>query len=332
MNSSSLDEAKAQDIRETGARVEQLLSAFGERVIGQRHVALRLVMALVADGHVLLEGLPGLAKTTAIKTIAGLTGLKFSRIQFTPDLLPADVTGTQIYDPRSGNFLTRRGPVFANLLLADEINRAPAKVQSSLLEAMQEHQVTIGGETQELEQPFLVMATQNPIEQEGTYPLPEAQVDRFMFKIKVGYGTESDERDMLKRASSGDWNKPLQSLLSRSDILRMRQLVGSIHVSEKIHQYIVSLVFASREPDRFNLSSIKSWIQIGASPRASLYLERAARVNALMLGRDYVTPQDVKDVAMDILRHRITLTYAAEAEQVSTERVVQKLLDSVTVP
>ena len=332
MNSSSLDDAKAQDIRDTGARVEQLLSAFGERVVGQRHVALRLVMALVADGHVLLEGLPGLAKTTAIKTIAGLTGLKFSRIQFTPDLLPADVTGTQIYDPRSGNFLTRRGPVFANLVLADEINRAPAKVQSSLLEAMQEHQVTIGGETQELEQPFLVMATQNPIEQEGTYPLPEAQVDRFMFKVKVGYGTEADEREMLKRASSGDWGKALQPLISRSDILRMRQLVGTIHVSEKIHQYIVSLVFASREPERFNLSSIKSWIQIGASPRASLYLERAARVNALMLGRDYVTPQDVKDVAMDILRHRITLTYAAEAEQVHTERVVQKLLDSVTVP
>lgn len=332
MDSSPSTADKAQDIRDTGARAEQLLSAFSERVVGQRHVALRLLMALVADGHVLLEGLPGLAKTTAIKTIAGLTGLKFSRIQFTPDLLPADVTGTQIYDPRSGNFLTRKGPVFANLVLADEINRAPAKVQSSLLEAMQEHQVTIGGETQELEQPFLVMATQNPIEQEGTYPLPEAQVDRFMFKVKVGYGSEEDEREMLKRASSGEWTKQLQPLLSRSDIIRMRQLVSSIHVSEKIHQYIVSLVFASREPEKFNLSAIKSWVQIGASPRASLYLERASRVNALMLGRDYVTPQDVKDVAMDILRHRITLTYAAEAEQVTTERVVQKLLDSVTVP
>lgn len=330
--SSSIDNGNVQDIRDTGARVEQLLNAFGERIIGQRHVALRLVMALIADGHVLLEGLPGLAKTTAIKTLAGLTGLKFSRIQFTPDLLPADVTGTQIYDPRNGSFMTKRGPVFANLVLADEINRAPAKVQSSLLEAMQEHQVTIGGETQELEQPFLVMATQNPIEQEGTYPLPEAQVDRFMFKVKVGYGSEVDEREMLKRASSGDWAKALTPIFSRSDILRMRQLLGSIHVSEKIHQYIVSLVFASREPDRFNLSAIKSWVQIGASPRATLFLERAARVNALMLGRDYVTPQDIKDVAMDILRHRITLTYAAEAEQVTTERVVQKLLDSVPVP
>ncbi len=330
--SSQPDESRTQEIRETGLKVEQLLSSFGERIIGQRHVAQRLLMALIANGHVLLEGLPGLAKTTAIKTIAGLTGLKFSRIQFTPDLLPADVTGTQIYDPRSGNFQTRKGPVFANLVLADEINRAPAKVQSALLEAMQEHQVTIGGETQDLEQPFLVMATQNPIEQEGTYPLPEAQVDRFMFKIKVGYGTAEDEREMLRRSSSGEWAKPLQSLISRSDILRIRQLTNTIHVSDKIHQYIVSLVFASREPEKFNLAAMKPWIEIGASPRATLFLERASRVNALMLGRDYVTPQDVKDVAMDILRHRITLTYAAEADQVTTEKVVQKILDSVTVP
>lgn len=330
--SSQPDESRAQEIRDTGLKVEQLLSAFGERIVGQRHVAQRLVMALIADGHVLLEGLPGLAKTTAIKTIAGLTGLKFSRIQFTPDLLPADVTGTQIYDPRTGTFQTRKGPVFANLVLADEINRAPAKVQSALLEAMQEHQVTIGGETQDLEQPFLVMATQNPIEQEGTYPLPEAQVDRFMFKIKVGYGTVEDEREMLRRASSGDWAKSVQSLISRSDILRIRQLSSTIHVSEKIHQYIVSLVFASREPEKYNLTTMKSWIQIGASPRATLFLERASRVNALMLGRDYVTPQDVKDVALDVLRHRITLTYAAEADQVTTEKVVQKILDSVTVP
>ena len=329
---SPIDETMAQEIRETGARIEQLLSAFGLRVIGQKHVALRLMMALVADGHVLLEGLPGLAKTTAIKTMAALTGLKFSRIQFTPDLLPADVTGTQIYDPRTGNFQTRKGPVFANLLLADEINRAPAKVQSALLEAMQEHQVTIGGETHTLEQPFLVMATQNPIEQEGTYPLPEAQVDRFMFKVKVGYGSSDDEREMLRRATSGEWTAPIQSLLSRSDLLRMRQLASKIHVSDKIHQYIVSLVFASREPEKYNVSAIKTWVQIGASPRASLFLERAARVNALMLGRDYVTPQDIKDVAMDVLRHRITLTYAAEADQVTTEKVVQKLLDSVTVP
>lgn len=320
------------DVKQVGQSAEAFLTAFSQRVIGQRHVAQRLLMALIADGHVLLEGLPGLAKTTAIKTVAGLTGLKFSRIQFTPDLLPADVTGTQIYDPKTGAFQTRKGPVFANLVLADEINRAPAKVQSALLEAMQEHQVTIGGETSHLEQPFLVMATQNPIEQEGTYALPEAQVDRFMFKVTVGYGSRADEQNMLKLASSEIWSEPLRAIWSRSDILRMRQLVKTIHVSEKIHQYIVSLVFASREPETLQLTQVKSWIQIGASPRATLYLERAARVNALLLGRDYVSPQDVKDVAMDVLRHRIALSYAAEAEQVTTDRVVQKLLDSVPVP
>lgn len=321
-----------EDVRRVGAVMEQVVSSFSDYVIGQNHVAKRLLMALIADGHVLLEGLPGLAKTTAVKTMAALTGLRFSRIQFTPDLLPADVTGTQIYDPRSGTFSTKKGPVFANLLLADEINRAPAKVQSALLEAMQEHQVTIGGETHTLEQPFLVMATQNPVEQEGTYPLPEAQVDRFMFKVKVGYGSMEDERAMLKAASGGRWNTAPQALMSRSDILRMRQLVSTLHVSEKIHQYIVNLVFASRDPDKFQIASLKPLIEIGASPRATLYLDRAARVNALMLGRDFVTPQDVKDVAIDVMRHRITLSYAAEAEQVSSDVVVKKILDSVMVP
>jgi MoxR-like ATPase len=289
-------------------------------------------MALMADGHVLLEGLPGLAKTTAIKTIGELTGLKFSRVQFTPDLLPADVTGTQIYDPRQGTFHVRKGPLFANLVLADEINRAPAKVQSALLEAMQERQITIGGETFALEQPFLVMATQNPVEQEGTYPLPEAQVDRFMFKVVVGYGSERDEIEMLRRASSGTLNAPLKPVMTRAELIEGRQLASQVRVSDKIHQYIVSLVFASREPERFRLSEIKPWIETGASPRASLFLERAARVNALLQGRDFVTPQDVKDVAVDVLRHRVTLSYAAEAEQITSERVVGRLLDRVEVP
>ncbi|MCX6123822.1 MAG: MoxR family ATPase [Proteobacteria bacterium] len=332
MDGQSGGTATSDEVRRSSQIIEQVLASFSEYVIGQHHVAKRLAMALVADGHILLEGLPGLAKTTSIKTMAALTGLKFSRIQFTPDLLPSDVTGTQIYDPRTAGFTTRKGPVFANLLLADEINRAPAKVQSALLEAMQEHQVTIGGETHNLEQPFLVMATQNPVEQEGTYPLPEAQVDRFMFKVNVVYGSMEDEHNMLKASSSGRWLASPKAILSRSDILTMRQLVQKLHVSEKIHQYIVSLVFASRDPGKFNIPQIKPWIEIGASPRASLYLERAARVNALFLGRDFVTPQDVKDVATDVLRHRITLSYLAEAEQITTDRVVEKILGSVTVP
>lgn len=313
-------------------KVEQVLTGFGTKVVGQADLGRRLIMALMADGHVLLEGLPGLAKTTAIKTIGELTGLKFSRIQFTPDLLPADIIGTQIYDPRQGTFHTRKGPLFANLVLADEINRAPAKVQSALLEAMQERQVTISGETFQLEQPFLVMATQNPIEQEGTYPLPEAQVDRFMFKVKVSYGTERDEIEMLKRSSQGVLNVPLNSVLSRSDIIEGRQLMRAVKVSEKVHQYIVNLVFATRDPSRYRISEIQPWISVGASPRASLYLEKAARVNAALMGRDFVTPQDIKDVALDVLRHRIALSYAAEAEQVGSDKIIQKILDRVEVP
>jgi MoxR-like ATPase len=314
-----------------GARVEEVLGKFSTRVIGQNHLAKRLMMALVADGHILLEGLPGLAKTTAVKTIASLTGLRFSRIQFTPDLLPSDVIGTQIYDPRTASFSTKKGPIFANLVLADEINRAPAKVQSALLEAMGEHQVTIGGETFTMTEPFLVMATQNPIEQEGTYSLPEAQVDRFMFKVKVAYGSMSDEEAMLKAANSGDWNKELQPVFSRSEILEMRQLASAVKCADKIREYIVRLVFATREPERFDLKDIKSWVELGASPRASLCLERAARVNALMLGRDFVLPQDVKDVALDILRHRIALTYAAEADGVTQDQVVEKILGRVPI-
>jgi MoxR-like ATPase len=326
------DSGDSEKFKWAGSVCEQLVATFSEYVIGQQHVAKRLVMALIADGHILLEGLPGLAKTTSIKTMASLTGLKFSRIQFTPDLLPADVTGTQIYDPRTSTFSTRKGPIFANLILADEINRAPAKVQSALLEAMQEHQVTIGGETHKLEQPFLVMATQNPVEQEGTYTLPEAQIDRFMFKINVGYGSIADELGILKATSSERWQKPPSAILSRSDVLTLRQLLPKIHVSEKILQYVVNLVFATREPDKFNLSRVKNWIQYGASPRASIYLEKAAKVSALLLGRDYVSPQDVKDVAPDILRHRIALSYLAESELVTSDQIVSSILSSVPVP
>ena len=327
-----MDFAVTDEIKQYASRIEMVLAGFSSRIVGQNHVGQRLLMALLADGHVLLEGLPGLAKTTAIKTMSELTGLKFSRIQFTPDLLPADVTGTQVYDPKQGTFHVRKGPLFANLVLADEINRAPAKVQSALLEAMQERQITIGGETFILEQPFLVMATQNPLEQEGTYPLPEAQVDRFMFKVKVSYGTERDEIEMLRRASSGGLTDPLKSVLSRSDIVEGRQLAAKVRVSDKIHQYIVSLVFATRDPARFKITDVVPWIETGASPRASLFLEKASRVNAMLMGRDYVTPQDIKDVAVDILRHRVTLSYAAEAEQISSDRVVQKILDRVEVP
>lgn len=322
----------ADDVKQFAERVERVMAGFASRIVGQAHVGQRLVMALVADGHVLLEGLPGLAKTTAIKTIGELTGLRFSRIQFTPDLLPADVTGTQIYDPKQGTFHVRKGPLFSNLVLADEINRAPAKVQSALLEAMQERQITIGGETFTLEQPFLVMATQNPVEQEGTYPLPEAQVDRFMFKVKVGYGSERDEIEMLKRAGQGSLNASLQPLLSRADIIEARQLLAKVRVSEKIHQYIVNLVFASREPSKYRLAELAPMIDTGASPRASLYLERASRVNAMLQGRDFVTPQDVKDVALDVLRHRVTLSYAAEAESMSPDSVIKKIMDRVEVP
>jgi MoxR-like ATPase len=319
-------------IESFAGKVDQTLAGFGNKVVGQSDLGRRLVMAMLADGHVLLEGLPGLAKTTAIKTIAELTGLKFSRIQFTPDLLPADIIGTQIYDPRQGTFHTRKGPLFANLVLADEINRAPAKVQSALLEAMQERQVTISGETFQLEQPFLVMATQNPIEQEGTYPLPEAQVDRFMFKVKVTYGTEQDEIEMLKRSSQGILNAPVSPVLSRSDIIEGRQLITTVNVSEKIHQYIVNIVFCTREPSRYGISEIQPWISVGASPRASLFLEKAGRVNAALMGRDFITPQDIKDVALDVLRHRISLSYAAEAEQIAADKIVQKILDRVEVP
>jgi len=324
-------EAIEQEIKHHGAALDRAMGEIGRRIVGQRSLVERLLMALIAEGHVLLEGLPGLAKTTSIRALADTAALSFSRIQFTPDLLPADVIGTQIYDPRSGEFKVRRGPVFANLVLADEINRAPAKVQSALLEAMQERQVTIGDQTHTLTRPFLVLATQNPIEQEGTYALPEAQVDRFLFKVKVGYGTEEEEQEIVARAADGR-EPELTRVLDAESILHMRELAGRIHVAEKIRRYVVQLVFATREPTRFGLEGLAPLIEVGASPRASISLERAARVNALMQGRPFVTPQDVKDVGLDVLRHRILPTYAAEADNVSTEEITRRIFERVDVP
>ena len=325
-----MNEDKQVAVESAAKKVEDTLAAIGQRLVGQDHVAKRLVMGLICDGHVLLEGLPGLAKTTAVKALGDATDLKVSRIQFTPDLLPADVLGTQLYNPKDSNFVVKQGPIFCNLLIADEINRAPAKVQSALLEAMQEKQVTLGKKPLKLQQPFLVMATQNPIEQEGTYPLPEAQVDRFLFKVKVGYGTAEDEIKIMERMSLGD-DIPLDQTLSGSDILDMRQLLKDVFVADEIRQYIVRLVFATRESTGKSDTLVNS-IHVGASPRASINLEKAARANALLDGRAFVTPQDVKDVGFDILRHRIMPTFEAEAENITSEDIVEQLFGRIEVP
>ncbi len=307
----------------------QLTAAIGEVIVGQKYMVDRLLIGLLADGHILLEGVPGLAKTLAVKTLAGAVRGSFKRIQFTPDLLPADLTGTLIYNPRDGAFTAKRGPVFANFVLADEINRAPAKVQSALLEAMQEHQVTIGDETYALPDPFLVLATQNPIEQEGTYALPEAQVDRFMLKLKVGYPTREEEHQILER--HGTLAPKVQTVVGTDDILRARGVVRGIYMDEKIKEYIVHLVMATRDPAAFGLK-LTGMIAYGASPRATLCLTQASRAHAFLRGRGYVTPEDVKSIALDVLRHRIIVTYEAEAEEVTSEEVAQRILNQVEVP
>ncbi|MEZ4741854.1 MAG: AAA family ATPase [Bdellovibrionota bacterium] len=318
-------------IKEEALLAEKIFSELGKVIVGQQNISRRLLMAMIAQGHVLLEGLPGLAKTTAIKTLAKVSDLSFSRIQFTPDLLPADVVGTQVYDPKTTDFKVKKGPIFANLILADEINRAPAKVQAALLESMEERQVTIGEKTWTLDEPFLVMATQNPVEQEGTYPLPEAQLDRFLFKLKTCYGTMDEEQEIIQRAAAKT-PVALEKIADRSDLQRMRDLVGDIYVSEKIHRYIVELVFATREPASRGLKELENLIEFGASPRASIALDRVARVNALIDGRTFVTPQDVKDVGIDVLRHRIKPTYEAEAEEISSEQIITRVFESVDVP
>ena len=326
------------DIQELSEKVKQqsvfctgLLREVEDTVIGQKAMMESILIGILADGHVLLEGLPGLAKTTAVKAFADAVSLNFKRIQFTPDLLPADLLGTTIYNAKESCFETRKGPLFTNLVLADEINRAPSKVQSALLEAMQERTITIGDETFHLEEPFLVLATQNPIEQEGTYPLPEAQVDRFLLKVKVNYPGKTDEMRILESVSGLGLKKP-KAVATKEDILKARQLVKSVYVDERIREYIVNLVLATRDPASIKRNDLVSFIEVGASPRASIGLAQAAKAHAFIQGRAYVTPEDVKAVAMEVMRHRLILSYEAEAEEVSAETVVQKILDSVDVP
>ncbi len=325
------------DIKAIGERIEResafvptLLAEIDKVIVGQQYMIERLMIGLLADGHVLIEGVPGLAKTLAVRTLSRCISTSFQRIQFTPDLLPADLIGTLVYSPNSGTFSTKKGPIFSNLILADEINRAPAKVQSALLEAMQERQVTIGDATYPLEAPFLVLATQNPIEQEGTYPLPEAQVDRFMLKLRVGYPSREEELRIMDRMAGGA-EPEVSAVVSPDTILAARSLVAGIYVDEKIKQYILDIVFATRDPQDAGLD-LGDYISYGASPRASIYLSIAARAHAFLRGRGYVTPEDVKAIAMDVLRHRVIITYEAEAEDMTSEDVVQRILDNVEVP
>ena len=311
--------------------LSRLRESVGEVIVGQHYLVDRLLVGLLANGHVLLEGVPGLAKTLSIRTLAQATGADFKRIQFTPDLLPADIIGTLIYSPKENTFHTRKGPVFANLVLADEINRAPAKVQSALLEAMQERQVTIGDATYDLPQPVLVLATENPIDQEGTYPLPEAQVDRFMLKLKVGYPSKADERAILDRMASTDPNLEAPTVASIEDIEKARKLVNEVYLDPKVRDYIVNLVLATREPENYNLK-LGQFIQFGASPRATISLALAARAWALLQGRAYVVPEDIKEIGMDVLRHRVVPSYEAEAEEIDSEELLRSIFAAVPVP
>ena len=313
--------------------VTKIREEVGKVIVGQEKLIDRLILALVTDGHILLEGVPGLAKTLSVNTLAKALGLDFKRISFTPDLLPADVVGTLVYSPKTGEFTPKKGPVFTNLLLADEINRAPAKVQSALLESMQERQVTIGDETYRLPHPFLVLATQNPIEQEGTYPLPEAQVDRFMFKCLVETPSKSDERRIMKRFAQGAKVPEASTIATPDAIAALRDTLKVVYCDEKVGDYILDIVFATREPDRVKgIEELKEQIQVGASPRATLALNKAARANALVHGRAYATPQDVKEIVHDVLRHRILLTYEAEAENINSDNVIDKILSVIPVP
>ncbi len=330
--------AESIDIRELNIRIEQqssfvtnLTTGMNQVIVGQKHLVESLLIGLLSDGHILLEGVPGLAKTLAIKTLSQLIDADYSRIQFTPDLLPADVVGTMIYSQKDERFQVKKGPVFANFVLADEINRAPAKVQSALLEAMQEKQVTIGSETFRLPSPFLVMATQNPIEQEGTYPLPEAQVDRFMLKVVIGYPTIEEEKSII-RENIRESLPSVSPVCSIDEILQARKVVRDVYIDEKIEQYIADIVFATRYPDRYGLKDLKDMISFGGSPRASISLAKAARAYAFVKRRGYVVPEDVRAVAHDVLRHRIGLTYEAEASNVTSEEIVSRIINKVEVP
>ena len=330
--------AESIDIRELNIRIEQqstfvtnLVTGMDRVIVGQKHLVNSLLISLLSDGHILLEGVPGLAKTLAIKTLAQLIDAAYSRIQFTPDLLPADVIGTMIYSQKDEKFQVKKGPVFANFVLADEINRAPAKVQSALLEAMQEHQVTIGETTFQLPTPFLVMATQNPIEQEGTYQLPEAQVDRFMLKVVIEYPTLEEEKLIIRQNIKGEAPR-VTPVTTAEEILRAREVVNQVYIDEKIEQYIADIVFASRFPDRYQLADLKDMITFGGSPRASINLAKAARAYAFIKHRGYVVPEDVRAVAYDVMRHRIGLSYEAEASNVTSEEIISRIINKVEVP
>lgn len=320
-----------KQVQQESLFLQDLKREVSKVIVGQEALVEKMLVALLADGHILIEGVPGLAKTLAVKTLAQAIHAQFQRIQFTPDLLPADITGTLIFNPKDGLFYPKRGPVFSNFVLADEINRSPAKVQSSLLEAMQERQVTIGEQTYKLPEPFMVMATQNPVEQEGTYPLPEAQVDRFMLKVLVTYPTKEEEKIILERMASHQ-KIELNTQVTPEMILKARQVTDSIYVDEKIKNYIVDLVFATRDPKAVGLEKLTSYIQYGASPRATIFLTQAAKAYSFLNGRGYVTPEDIKAVGLDVLRHRVLLSYEAEAENITSDQIVRQIFDAVDVP
>ena len=330
MQNYDLDAINAR-IQADSSLIQDILNEAGKIIVGQRALLERLVIGLLCNGHILLEGVPGLAKTTAIAALAETIDASFNRLQFTPDLLPADLIGTLIYDQQKGEFYTKTGPIFANVVLADEINRAPAKVQSALLEAMQERQVTIGGTTHPLDDPFIVLATQNPIEHEGTYPLPEAQVDRFMLKVKVNYPSHTEELQILRRMTTEEIPE-IQQVISCEDIIRLRELTRSIYMAEQLETYIVDLVCATRAPDAYQLDELSPLIEYGASPRATIFLAIAARAQAFLSQRGYVTPEDIHEVGMDVLRHRIILSYEAEAEGIDTENIITQLFSKIEVP
>ena len=331
MSVTPITEELRPEIDSLTRQIDLLRREVAKVIVGQSYMIDRLLLALIADGHILLEGIPGLAKTTAVKTVAKAIRTDFARVSFTPDLLPADLVGTEIYRPKDHDFVVKKGPVFTNLLLADEINRAPAKVQSALLEAMQERQVTLGEVTHRLPDPFLVLATQNPIEQEGTYPLPEAQIDRFMLKLKVDYPDKTEEKEVMRRMARRDVPE-IEPVLTPQDIRTMREVADRVHLDEKVEDYIVEVVFATREPGTHKLERLEKLIDYGASPRASIYLAQAAKVHAFLAGRTYVTPQDIKTVGPDVLRHRVLISYEAEAQDLTSDDLIREIFNTVDVP
>ena len=318
-------------VEQESSFIKKLTEQMSSVIVGQNYLIDRLLIGILANGHILIEGVPGLAKTLSVSTLASAIQAKFQRLQFTPDLLPADLIGTMIYNPRTAEFTVKKGPVFANIILADEINRAPAKVQSALLEAMQERQITIGETTFKLDEPFLVLATQNPIEQEGTYPLPEAQIDRFMLMLKIGYPSPAEERQIMERNTGAELPN-VEKVISPEDIIKARKVVRSIYIDDKIKEYIINIIFATREPAKYGLAEVKDLIAFGASPRATICLNLAAKAHAFLKGRGYVTPEDIKAIGHDILRHRVLITYEAEAEEINSDAIVTKIFDTIEVP